>query len=217
MAAWRDGVPAAEDALRLAAGTASDLGLRVVRDGDAALLIGPDFALHVRPGRKDRVVVVPWAWDEPGAAQVGVALREALDASMLLVDTPRLLDPGPYDPHRPSHQVLIALLVDLDAPQVVTVRELDHGADPGADFTLGAGRPDWARTVHDPWLAEVEAILARHGSTAVLEGAHQQLPVSDATDPTRDVTNGAGGRHVTVEVRGSAARSVPAPPGGVPR
>jgi hypothetical protein len=144
-----------------------------------------------RRGRPARVVRVPFAVEEPWAVEASQELRDA--AWISIVTSPPRHRPAAYDPATPGH-VAVALAAASGEVDLIDVRSLNAGVDPGLDAivsTGGAGRgavPAWLGA----WLD------AGGQSWAPYAGRAEELPLADAANTARMV---ARGRHATVWLR----------------
>lgn len=177
-----------------AEGLALALGGRLEVGAEQAIYSERSTRIVARRGRFARVVRVPLAIEEPAALLDSTDLRER--AWIAIVTTPPRHRELTYDPDTPGH-AMIALAAARAQAEIVDVRTLRSGVDPGVQAlvaTGGSGRgavPAWL----EAWLDERGLPWSLH------RGQAAEIPLTDAANTARMV---ARGRHVTLWLREAA-------------
>ncbi len=180
---WWAGAPGNEDALRVAAGSAEALGLRLAHAGESVTLVGPGWSARLARGAGSAIVYVPDARADVEGLDVARALTLALPASVSVVDAPNAsAESGATRDRLPT--ILLLAAIDTLGPEaeVITVRSVPRTRDPGAEIVLTTGHAPGA----DPGepARRVRALFEAAGSTVILQdGAAQRMSLSDSGNP----------------------------------
>ena len=206
---WVAREPWAEDALRVAAGTASQLGMGITATGDRSALVGPGFRVIVDRGGAGIVLSVTQEASGERTLGVGRAFASALQASALIEDAPpSLVGRDTQRADRPAHAALIGVLEALGPKaRVVTLKMTPESRDTGADLVFSLGRPMWGA---DDAGSDLPAVASALGVTwAPLDGSYARAWCQDPDNLAREVAMVASGddrAHVTL-FAGPVARS----------
>ncbi len=189
--------------LDLVAGAAKELGLELSVQGDRTLLRGDDWWALSRPGGAPVVVHVPRAPEEPEVLETALALVDALDAALLVVD---LIDPHAHEQpgvHRPAQACVLQAVSQAPALEVVTLRGTRDVYDPGSEAVLSLARPmadmeplPSVATSLTHWLDAYDV------QPVFYDGSAQRLSFSDSGNPLHRALEGITGRrgHLTLFV-----------------
>lgn len=196
---WTQAGPGAEDALRVAAGAAGQVGLRVGVEGSRVVLSGPAWRIFLDREAAGPVIVAPRSQDDPGADALGAALAAALDARALIVDDPPTAPVIEPEVQRAAQVALLGVLRQDPRRSVWTVRGIRDLFDPGAEVVLATGRPALRPEQEAPGLRAVGEQLGRLGyPSAWFDGAGRRLSFLDPGNTARAAAAAAGAESGTI-------------------
>lgn len=213
--AWAGGQPWASDALPLATTAATALGVRLTAQTGRASIIADDWRAVLRQGGQPLIITVPTTEDDPNAAALALSLGEALDAALVILDSPPKWGGQDQAPARLAHQALLGGLEALgpDA-RVITVRGIRDIADPGADIVLSLGRPAPDGSNAPPWaVALAQRLESLDMDVAWYDATPERMSFRDGSNPARAAATAAtGGEAQLTLFATSPVRARAAPP-----
>jgi hypothetical protein len=210
---WRAGDAGADDALRLGAGIATRLGVSAAGTGDVGVLSGDGWEAVLRRTGEALVVEAPDVHGDPDAGTLAASLSRALHAAALVLDRTGQRD------NSPARIAVLGMAAGFgDAVDVVTVRTLPAGVDPGGDVVLSEGRPVLSAEGESAITQRVRALFEGHGlRVARWDGAAARAAFTDPADTVRAAARLATHReaHVTVYASRRALEALDARVAGV--